>query len=142
MFLGQYVHNLDSKGRVIIPARFRDQLDGSVYVTQGFDRNLRLLPEDAFERIYARVTAMNSTDPVARQLRRLIFSSAQKVNLDSNGRVLIPKYLREFAGLEEEVVIVGVGEAIEMWSPEAWENENSLLNDTEANAQRFAALEV
>ena len=142
MFLGQYRHNLDSKGRVIIPARFRGLLDEAVYLTQGFDHNLRLLPESAFQVIYQRVTSMSTTDPAARQLRRLIFSSAQKVDLDGNGRILIPQYLREVAGLVDEVIIVGVGEAIEIWSPKAWESENDSLQDTEANTQRFAALEV
>lgn len=142
MFLGQYVHNIDGKGRVIVPARFREELEGAFYLTQGFDQNLRLLPEDAFQEIYQRVTSMKTTDPVARQLRRLLFSSAQKVEVDSNGRILIPAFLRDFAQLESEVVIVGVGEAVEIWSPTAWENENALLNDADGNTERFSALEV
>lgn len=142
MFLGQYEHNLDSKGRVIIPSRFRELLEGSVYLAQGFDHNLRLLPEAAFNTIYQQVAAMNTTDPTARRLRRLIFSTAQQVELDGNGRVLIPKYLREIANLDSNVIIVGVGEAIEIWSPEAWKKENDLLQDAEANAQRFSALDV
>jgi MraZ protein len=142
MFLGQYVHNIDDKGRVIVPARFRDELEGAFYLTQGFDQNLRLLPEEAFQEIYQRVTSMKTTDPVARQLRRLLFSSAQKVDIDGNGRILIPRFLREFAKLNDEVVIVGVGEAIEIWSPSAWERENALLNDADGNTERFSTLEV
>lgn len=142
MFLGQYKHNLDSKGRVIIPARFRAVLNEEAYITQGFDNNLRLLPETAFQTIYQRVTAMSSTDPTARRLRRLIFSSAQKVDLDGNGRILIPQYLRDVAALDDEVIIVGVGEAIEIWSLQAWEEENTSLQDAEANAESFAALDV
>ncbi len=142
MFLGQYKHNLDNKGRVIIPSRFRVLLDEEAYLTQGFDNNLRLLPETAFQAIYQRVTSMASTDPTARQLRRLIFSSAQKVDPDGNGRILIPQYLREVANLDDEVIIVGVGEAIEIWSPQAWDAENASLQDAEANAQRFATLDV
>ena len=142
MFLGQYRHSLDSKGRMIVPARFRESLDGSVYLTQGFDHNLRVLPENIFVSIYERITQMSSTDPTARQLRRLIFSSAQQVDVDGNGRILIPKYLREVAKLTSEAVIVGVGEAIEIWSPEAWEDQNQLLQDADSNAERFAALDV
>jgi len=142
MFLGQYTHSLDSKGRLIVPARFRDEIDSSVYLTQGFDQNLRMLPEQTFESIYQRVTSMSTTDPVARQLRRLIFSSAQKVDLDSNGRILIPNYLRDVASLGSEAIIIGVGESIEIWSPQAWEQQNLLLQDADANAQRFAALDV
>ncbi len=142
MFLGQYQHNIDGKGRVIVPARFRTLLEEGAYITQGFDNNLRLLPETTFQATYERVTAMSSTDPAARRLRRLIFSSAQKVEPDGNGRILIPHYLREVAGLDDEVIIVGVGEAIEIWSPQAWEAENTSLQDAEANADGFADLEI
>jgi MraZ protein len=142
MFLGQYTHSLDNKGRLIVPARFRDEIQGSIYLTQGFDQNLRMLPEETFQTIYTRVTQMSSTDPTARQLRRLIFSSAQKVDLDNNGRILVPKYLRDVADLESEAIIVGVGESIEVWSPEAWEKQNLILQDADANAKRFAALDV
>jgi len=142
MFLGQYTHSLDGKGRLIVPARFREDIQGSIYLTQGFDENLRMLPEETFQSIYNRVTEMSSTDPTARQLRRLIFSSAQKVDLDNNGRILVPKYLREVANLASEAIIVGVGESIEIWSPEAWEKQNLILQDADANAKRFAALDV
>jgi MraZ protein len=142
MFLGQYSHSIDEKGRMIVPARFREKLDGSIYLTQGFDQNLRVLPEGIFISIYERVTEMSSTNPTARQLRRLIFSTAQQVDIDSSGRILIPKYLRDVALLQDEAIIVGVGEALEIWSPNAWESQNQLLQDADANAERFAALEV
>jgi len=142
MFLGQYRHSLDDKGRMIVPARFRDLLTGTIYVTQGFDQNLRVLPEAAFVSIYERVTEMSSTNPTARQLRRLIFSTAQQVDIDNNGRILIPKYLREVANLSSEAIVVGVGEALEIWSPEAWNSQNSLLQDADSNAERFSALDI
>ena len=127
MFLGQYRHSLDDKGRMIVPARFRDLLEGPIYLTQGFDQNLRVLPEAAFVSIYERVTEMSSTNPTARQLRRLIFSTAQQVDIDSNGRILIPKYLRDVASLQAEAIIVGVGEAVEIWAPEAWDSQNLVV---------------
>jgi len=142
MFLGQYRHSLDDKGRMIVPARFRDLLDGTIYLTQGFDQNLRVLPEAAFVSIYERVTEMSSTNPTARQLRRLIFSTAQQVDIDGNGRILIPKYLRDVASLIDEAIVVGVGEALEIWSPESWETQNQLLQDADSNAERFAALDI
>jgi MraZ protein len=142
MFLGQYRHSLDNKGRMIVPARFRDLLDGTIYLTQGFDQNLRVMPKEAFEMIYQRVTEMSSTNPTARQLRRLIFSTAQQVSIDNNGRILIPKYLRDVANITTEAIVVGVGEALEVWSPAAWESQNQLLQDAESNAERFAALEI
>jgi MraZ protein len=85
---------------------------------------------------------MSSTNPTARQLRRLIFSTAQQVDIDNNGRILIPKYLREVANLSKEAIVVGVGEAVEIWSPEAWDSQNQLLQDPESNAERFAALDI
>ena len=142
MFLGQYRHSLDDKGRMIVPARFRDLLDGTIYLTQGFDHNLRVLPEATFVSVYERVTEMSSTNPTARQLRRLIFSTAQQVDIDSNGRILIPKYLRDVAHLTSEAVVVGVGESLEIWSPEAWESQNQLLQDADSNTDRFAGLDI
>ena len=85
---------------------------------------------------------MSSTNPTARQLRRLIFSTAQQVDIDNNGRILIPKYLRDVAHLTTEAIVVGVGESLEIWSPEAWESQNQLLQDADSNADRFAALEI
>ena len=72
----------------------------------------------------------------------MIFATASEVQLDRIGRTLVPQFLREFAGLETEAVIVGVGEAIEIWSPEAWAEQEGLLQDAEANAQRFAELDL
>ncbi|MEJ2412133.1 MAG: division/cell wall cluster transcriptional repressor MraZ [Anaerolineales bacterium] len=85
---------------------------------------------------------MSTTNPTARQLRRLIFSTAQQVDIDSNGRILIPKYLRDVASLNDEAIVVGVGEALEIWSPDAWETQNQQLQDAESNAERFAALDI
>jgi MraZ protein len=142
MFLGQYRHTLDNKGRLTIPARFRDALSDGAYITQGFDRNLRVLTVQAFERIYQGADRLSSTDPVARQLRRLIFASANLVEPDKVGRILIPHFLRDVAGLVDEAVVVGVGDSIEIWSPENWEKQVSLLQDADANAERFTALDL
>ena len=142
MFLGQYHHNLDEKGRLTIPARFRDALADGAYLTQGFDRNLRLLTQADFEMMTEKINHLSMTNPDIRQLRRLIFANASEVQLDRIGRTLIPQFLRDFAGLEGEAVIVGVGEAIEIWSPEAWAEQETLIQDAEANAQRFAELDL
>ena len=142
MFLGQYRHSLDSKGRLTIPARFRGLLAAGAFLTQGFDRNLRLLTEPAFEAVYAQVNQLSMTDPTTRQLRRLIFATATQVEIDRIGRVLIPQFLRDMAGLEAEAVIVGVGEAIEIWSPAAWDEQVALMSDIDANSQRFADLDL
>lgn len=142
MFLGQYRHTLDNKGRLTIPARFRELLEDGAYITQGFDRNLRLLTEETFQATFEKVNKLSMTNPAARELRRLIFSNASRVEADRVGRVLIPQFLREIAGLESEAVFVGTGDGVEIWSPEAWEEQTSLLQDADANAQRFAELDL
>jgi MraZ protein len=143
MFLGQYHHSVDNKGRLTIPSRFRDYLlsDGA-YVTLGFDHNLMLLSEPMFNIIYERVNRMNMTEPIARMLKRLIFASAERVEFDKVGRILIPEFLRESAGLIGEAVVVGVGSHLEIWEPVRWKEQVSKLQDEEANSQRFAMLDL
>jgi MraZ protein len=142
MFLSQYRHNLDEKGRLTIPARYRELLVDGAYVCQGFDRNLMVLTTPFFNLISRRVNQMSITDPGARQLRRLIFSTAERLEVDRAGRILIPQYLRELAQLDGEAIVVGVGSHFEVWSPATWDEQLNLLQDAEANAQRFAAFDL
>ena len=143
MFLGQYQHSIDSKGRLTIPSRYRELLvDDGAYLTQGFDRNLMVLTPDMFERISQRLNRMSMTEPNARLLRRLIFSSAERVVVDKAGRILIPDYLKQVAELEGDANIVGVGEYFEIWSPDIWDQQVEQLQDNVANEQRFALLDL
>ena len=141
MFLGQFRHNLDSKGRLTVPVRFRDYLvSEGAYVMQGFDRNLIVLPTSAFESISRRVNQMSMTDPKTRLLRRLIFSTANYVEVDRAGRILIPQFLRESADLESGVIVVGNGDYFEIWSPDLWDVQVEELQDAQINADRFEGL--
>lgn len=142
MFLGQYRHNLDNKGRLTVPARYREMLEGGAYITQGFDRNLMIWQSSAFEAISLRVGRMSITDPASRLLRRLIFSSGERVEVDRAGRILIPQFLRQAADLDGEAVVVGVGDYFEVWSPSLWDEQTANLQDAEANAQRFMAFDL
>jgi MraZ protein len=142
MFLGQYEHTIDEKGRMTIPARYRELLQDGAYITIGFDRNLMVLTASAFDRVSARVNEMSVTDPNARILKRMIFSSAEHLEVDRAGRVLIPQYLRGTASLDSRAIVVGTGEYFEIWSPELWSQQNEQLNDSDANNQRFAALDL
>jgi MraZ protein len=142
MFLGQYEHTIDEKGRMTIPARFRDLLAEGAYITRGFDQNLVVYTAPAFEQIYHQVNQLSITDPLARNLRRLIFSNADRIEVDRVGRILIPHYLREGAQLGEAAMVVGAGETFEIWSTELWVREEQKLQDTEANAQKFAVLNL
>jgi MraZ protein len=142
MFLGQYRHNIDEKGRLTIPARFRELLEEGAYVTQGFDHNLLVLTAPMFEFVSKRVNQMSLTDPTARELKRLLFSTADRIEPDKTGRILLPQFLRETAGLDGEAMLVGVGDYFEIWPPDAWDQQIGRMQDTEANAQRFAALDL
>lgn len=142
MFLGRFDHNIDEKGRLTIPARYRVELENGAYLTQGFDNNLIVLPAPAFEQIYSHVNEMSMTDPIARQLKRFFFASAATCDFDRAGRMLLPQFLRDLAVLTNAAVIIGVGDYFEVWSPENWAKQSALLQDTEANTQRFSALNL
>ncbi len=142
MFLGRYEHAVDEKGRITIPVRFRELLENGAYVTQGFDRNLMVLTASSFEQISESVNQLSMTDPTARALKRLIFSSAERCEFDRSGRLLLPQFLRDSAQLDGTAVIVGAGDYFEIWSPQLWSQQNEVLQDAETNAQRFAALNL
>jgi MraZ protein len=142
MFLGQYQHSLDNKGRLTIPVRYRELLADGAYITQGFDRNLMVLTSAAFDAISQRVNQMSMTDPAARSLRRLIYSSGERLEVDRVGRILIPQFLREAAGLDGEAVLVGAGDYFEIWSPGGWQEQSTQLRDADTNAQRYIAFDI
>ena len=142
MFLGQYQHNLDDKGRLMVPARYRDLLAAGAFITQGFDRCLMVMTDAYFQDMYARINSMNMADPAARMLRRLILSNAYSVDLDRVGRILVPQNLREFLGISSgELIVAGQGEYFEVWTPAEWQAQMDKLQDVEANEQRFATLD-
>ena len=143
MFLGQFYHNIDDKGRLTIPARFRELLaEEGGYIMQGFDLNLLVLPAATFETISSRVSEMSMTDPTARLLRRLVFSTADRLDIDKAGRILIPQFLRQAMLSENSVVVVGNGDYFEIWSPQEWTNQAGQLQDAQSNAHRFSALNI
>ena len=96
----------------------------------------------SFDRISKRVNQMSMTDPTARSLKRLIFSHAEKVEFDRAGRILIPLFLRQAGHLENAAEVVGVGDYFEVWSPDLWEKQDDQFQDSEANAIRYAALDL
>ena len=141
MFLGQYQHTLDDKGRLMVPARYRDLLAAGAYITQGFDKCLMVMTEEHFNEVYAILSGLNMADQSARMLRRLILSNAYQVEVDRVGRILVPQNLREFLGVASgELIVAGQGEYFEVWTPAEWKSQMDSLHDVEANAQRFATL--
>ncbi|GJQ34023.1 MAG: transcriptional regulator MraZ [Anaerolineaceae bacterium] len=143
MFLGQFQHNLDDKGRLMIPARFRELLEGGAFITQGFDKCLMVMTEAYFKQVYERIEAMNLADPTARMLRRLILANAYPIDVDKIGRILVPQNLRTFLGITNgELVVAGQGEYFEVWTPATWGEQMALLQDVEANNARFSTLDL
>ncbi len=120
MFWGEYAHHLDKKGRLIIPARYRPHLDDGAILTRGLDRNLVIYPLETWRAVSEQLNRMPITDPKARALRRLMFSGVVELSSDKQGRVFIPPYLREYAALDGEVLLVGMEAFIELWEPEKW----------------------
>lgn len=140
MFLGNYEHSIDEKGRMIIPIRYRELLGEGAYITLGFDGNLMVMTHSHFERLNEKLRTMNLTNPAARSLSRLILSHADTLETDKVGRILIPQYLREKAGLQTSAIIAGVGDYFEIWSQELWVKQTASLDDPEVNTQRYTAL--
>jgi MraZ protein len=142
MFMGEFTHAIDDKGRLTIPARFREELAYGSVITRGYDKYLLLYTADVFKRIITRAEALSPTDPDHRALLRLTFSGASEAVPDRQGRILVPPYLREYAAIDAECVIVGIGNSIEVWSKDGWAQQLQTLNDPTVNAARFSALNL
>jgi MraZ protein len=122
-FLGEFVHTIDDKGRLTIPARFRADLAKGLVVTRGIDRCLAIFPMAEWEELADRVSKLPLTVRNARAFRRLMFASAADAIPDKQGRVLIPPRLREYADLDGEVVITGLNTYLEVWNTDSWSDE-------------------
>jgi MraZ protein len=121
MFMGEFQHNLDDKGRLIIPAKFREGLGASFVVTRGLDHCLFVYPRSEWERIEAKLKALPFTRSDARAFTRFFFSGATECDLDKQGRITIPNHLREYAQLSRDCVVIGVSDRVEIWGKEMWE---------------------
>ena len=124
MFYGEYSHSLASKGRVIIPAKFREVVKehfaDKFYITRGLDRCLFIFTEEAWKSQERKFRELSFTKSEARKFNRLYFSGACDSVCDKQGRILIPDYLKQYAEIQEEVVIIGVSDRIEIWAKEKW----------------------
>ncbi len=138
MFKGLYNHIIDTKGRLIIPAKFRDELGDTFVVTKGLDSCLWIYAMEDWKKLEEKLISLPITNPTARKLNRYIIGSALEVELDKMGRILLSQPLRKAVGLEKEVVLTGVGNKIEIWDKERWEEINSL---TDEDIESFESLE-
>ena len=121
MFLGEYTHSLDTKGRVAVPAKFREQLTAGAIITRGLDTCLFIFPEKEWEALAAKLMALPLAQANSRAFVRLMMAGAAQVDIDGQGRILIPEYLRNYAHLKKETVVTGLYNRIEIWASDAWE---------------------
>lgn len=142
MFWGEFAHQLDNKGRLIIPARYRSQLAEGAILTRGIDRNLVIYPDAAWRTVSTQLNQMPITNPTARALRRLLFSGAVELALDRQGRISIPAYLRDYASLNGEVLVVGMETFVEIWHPASWRETLDGVSSTLADTQALVKLSL
>jgi len=128
MLLGEYNHNIDEKGRVSVPAKFRDDLGASFIVTKGLDNCLFIYSKIEWNTFETKLKDLPLTNPNARNFIRFFFSGATECELDKQGRINIPQNLREYAGLNKDLSIIGVSTRVEIWDREKWNTYTSSDN--------------
>lgn len=140
MFTGKFYHTLDDKGRLIMPASFRKDLEiegiSTVWVTYGLGNCLSVYPPSQFEEILNKIEAMPGTKKEVRDFTRKLCSEAVRCNLDEQGRITLPESLRQLAGLKKDVIVIGVIRRVEIWAEELWsEYDQEITRDFEKNAE-------
>ncbi len=126
MFMGEFSHSLDAKGRLIMPAKYREQLGEKFVVTKGTEKCLSVYSMEEWQDIEKSFRDILRTGKVARQFARSFFAGAAEIEIDKQGRILIPQNLKEYAGLKKDVVLAGVMNRIEIWDKDSWEETNAL----------------
>ncbi|MBO7697797.1 MAG: division/cell wall cluster transcriptional repressor MraZ [Erysipelotrichaceae bacterium] len=122
MFIGEYQHNLDAKGRIIIPSRFRDELHNTFILTRGLDGCLTIYTLEQWEKMFVELNKLPTTKKDARSYLRMLTTRATECTLDAQGRIIIPSFLAKAVNIEKECVVVGVNDHIEIWDKKAWED--------------------
>lgn len=136
MFSGKYFHNIDAKGRIIIPAKFREQLGEHFMIAEGFEGCLFVYPMDVWEELTESLAKLPSNQKSARFLQRTFFAGANDVEPDKQGKVLISQQHRDFASLSKEVVVIGVNKRVEIWDVNRWQEYS--LDDEEMSVEDAA----
>ena len=142
MFTGEYRHTVDDKGRVAVPVRFRADLAGGAFVSKWLDNCLAIHPRAAWDALATKVATLPITDTSSRVFSRYLFGAAFEIEIDRQGRVVIPSVLRAFAGLVDDAVVVGSRDHLEVWSPERWDAYNRRMDDPEVLAQHLQGLGI
>ena len=142
VFTGEYRHSVDDKGRIAVPAKFRAQIEEGAVVSRWLDACLAIHTRTGWEQLAAKVAGLPITDAGSRLFQRYVFAGAFEADLDRQGRVVVPAYLREWAALEGEAVIVGSRDHAEIWAPDRWESYRRNLEDADALAEAIGGLGI
>jgi MraZ protein len=142
VFTGEYRHTVDGKGRIAVPVKFRAQLDPGSMVSGWLDDCLAIHPKAGWDALAAKVAALPITDPQSRRFQRFVFSQALEAEMDRQGRLLLPAYLRESIGLGTDVVVVGSRDHAEIWAPDRWDAYRRALDDPQELAKAFEGLGI
>lgn len=135
MFIGEYQHNIDEKGRLAMPVKFRSKMSDGAVVTKGLDNCLSVYTVDEWGKLAEKLAAMPLTNPASRAFARLMLAGATQVNIDKQGRIVLPSYLRKYADLEKSTVVAGLYSRVEIWSESNW---SKYKGDTEGDASGIA----
>ena len=142
MFTGQYSTSINSNNLVTLPQQFRTQLAQGAVITQGFEKNLMVIPSQAFQDLSERIMGMNLTDPIARDLLRMLLGNASEITLNEAGQIEIPEKLWTIVDLQCSTVMVGLGDFFEIWSAKSWSNQETLLTYNDADPSRYSSLSL
>ena len=142
MFTGEYRHTVDDKGRLAVPSKFRAQLESGLVVSRWLDACLAIHTRTGWEALAEKVAGLAITDQAARLFSRFIFANAVDTNLDGQGRVLVPAYLREAIDLGADAVVVGARDHAEIWAPDRWDDYRRGLEDSDALARAIEGLGI
>jgi MraZ protein len=121
MFIGEYIHNLDEKGRLAVPKKFRNDLSKGAVVTKGLDNCLFIYTKNEWEKLAQKLAGLPFAQANTRAFARLMLAGAMDVDIDKQGRIILPSYLREFAGIKKDVVVAGLYSRLELWDSKKWE---------------------
>jgi len=143
MFIGEYNHSVDDKGRMAIPAKFRTKLKSGAVITKGLDNCLVIYPKAEWETLAEKLSSLPISQANTRAFSRLMLAGAMDIELDKQGRMIIPEYLRKFADLEKKVIIAGLYNRLEVWDETKWEGYRSETEDASAEiAEQLGELGV
>lgn len=140
MFIGEYQHASDSKNRIIIPSKFREELGDAFILTKGLDGCLYAYPMDEWKLLEGKLKKLPLTNRNARAFVRFFFSGANEITVDKQGRALVPQNLLEYASINKEIVSIGVSTRIEIWSKEKWNEYNESDIDMDGIAEQMSEL--